>query len=231
MEQQWDLWASLQAGIPASHSASPGSVEARTMTAISGLRCIESSKNSGPLGLLEKTLMGTSRWGSTVCALTWSEVVTPSGRLVYRLSPSAPTTVEHGSGLWPTATVGDSRASGSAGLLDGERPTLRHDADGCGGSRTLADTAWDEQGRQEQRAERERARASCESKPLANAYSESPGRLAEPRTERCEWEPEPDVGRVAHGVPSRVDRLKALGNAIVPQVAEEIFRAINLIRV
>ena len=34
-----------------------------------------------------------------------------------------------------------------------------------------------------------------------------------------EWLPEPDVGRVAHGVPSRVDRLKGLGNAVVPQVA------------
>jgi hypothetical protein len=33
------------------------------------------------------------------------------------------------------------------------------------------------------------------------------------------WPPEPNVGRVAHGVPFRVDRLKALGNAQVPRVA------------
>ena len=32
------------------------------------------------------------------------------------------------------------------------------------------------------------------------------------------WESEPDVGRVAHGVASRVDRLKALGNGQVPLV-------------
>jgi DNA (cytosine-5)-methyltransferase 1 len=34
------------------------------------------------------------------------------------------------------------------------------------------------------------------------------------------WEIEPNVGRVANGVSDRVDRLKGLGNAIVPQVAE-----------
>jgi DNA (cytosine-5)-methyltransferase 1 len=33
------------------------------------------------------------------------------------------------------------------------------------------------------------------------------------------WSTEPDVGRVAHGVPARVDRLKCLGNAVVPQCA------------
>ena len=40
------------------------------------------------------------------------------------------------------------------------------------------------------------------------------------------WVSEPDVGRVAHGVPSRVDRLKALGNSVVPQIPEIIGRAI-----
>lgn len=40
------------------------------------------------------------------------------------------------------------------------------------------------------------------------------------------WLPEPDVGRVANGVPSRVDRLKCLGNAIVPQIVEQIGYAI-----
>jgi hypothetical protein len=40
------------------------------------------------------------------------------------------------------------------------------------------------------------------------------------------WEVEPDVGRVAHGIPSRVDRLRGLGNAVVPQVAEIVGRLI-----
>jgi DNA (cytosine-5)-methyltransferase 1 len=41
------------------------------------------------------------------------------------------------------------------------------------------------------------------------------------------WATEPNVGRVAYGVPQRVDRLRCLGNAIVPQVAYEIFRMID----
>jgi DNA (cytosine-5)-methyltransferase 1 len=40
------------------------------------------------------------------------------------------------------------------------------------------------------------------------------------------WQVEPDVGRVAHGIPKRVDRLKGLGNAVVPQVAEVIGRLV-----
>jgi DNA (cytosine-5)-methyltransferase 1 len=36
------------------------------------------------------------------------------------------------------------------------------------------------------------------------------------------WQTEPDVGRVADGVPARVDRLRGLGNAVVPQLAELI---------
>jgi len=40
------------------------------------------------------------------------------------------------------------------------------------------------------------------------------------------WATEPDVGRVANGVPSRSHRLKCLGNAVVPQIPELIGRAI-----
>lgn len=36
------------------------------------------------------------------------------------------------------------------------------------------------------------------------------------------WAAEPRVGRVAHGVPARVDRLRCLGNAVVPQVAHRV---------
>lgn len=43
---------------------------------------------------------------------------------------------------------------------------------------------------------------------------------------RC-WAAEPDVGRVVNGLPNRVDRLKCLGNAVVPQQAYPIFKALK----
>jgi DNA (cytosine-5)-methyltransferase 1 len=40
------------------------------------------------------------------------------------------------------------------------------------------------------------------------------------------WRVEPDLGRVAYGVPNAMDRIKSLGNAVVPQIPEIIGRAI-----
>jgi DNA (cytosine-5)-methyltransferase 1 len=54
---------------------------------------------------------------------------------------------------------------------------------------------------------------------LAHGCSQG-GQLEHPASRAGAWESEPDVGRVAHGVPHRVDRLRSLGNALVPQIAE-----------
>ena len=40
------------------------------------------------------------------------------------------------------------------------------------------------------------------------------------------WTVEPDVGRVAHGVPARTHRLRLLGNACIPQQAAHAFESI-----
>jgi DNA (cytosine-5)-methyltransferase 1 len=68
-------------------------------------------------------------------------------------------------------------------------------------------------------------------RPLSNDREEVLGGQDYPRGENGSsvgiwWETEPDVGRVAHGVPARVDRLRGLGNAVVPQVAEIVGRLI-----
>ena len=40
------------------------------------------------------------------------------------------------------------------------------------------------------------------------------------------WDIEPDIPRIASGVPHRVERLRALGNAVVPQQFYPVFAAI-----
>ena len=55
---------------------------------------------------------------------------------------------------------------------------------------------------------------------VSNSSSNSPSRTD------LEWAFEPDVGRMAYGVPNRVDRLRGLGNAVVPQVAEIVGRLV-----
>ena len=63
-----------------------------------------------------------------------------------------------------------------------------------------------------------------EAQDTTNGHSR--GRHADGCSSPARWLPEPDVGRVAHGIPSRVDRLKGLGNAIVPQVAAALLSKI-----
>jgi DNA (cytosine-5)-methyltransferase 1 len=86
-------------------------------------------------------------------------------------------------------------------------------------------------------ARRQPARICCK-RNVADANSQrlakrqrqdAEGAWATSRPESCGgewWATEPAVGRVAHGVPARVDRLRGLGNAVVPQVVEVIGRAI-----
>lgn len=63
---------------------------------------------------------------------------------------------------------------------------------------------------------------STEHKGQTNKFIHGSTELPKPET----WLIEPDVGRVAHGVPARVDRLKCLGNAVVPQQVYPILAAI-----
>jgi len=92
---------------PASRSVSPGSEQAREMTASSGRRWLPLLKLSGPLGSLARMCLESSRWNSTVVRLTWKLKATPSGRSLFQLAPLAPSTDETGCGFWPTARSRD----------------------------------------------------------------------------------------------------------------------------
>jgi DNA (cytosine-5)-methyltransferase 1 len=97
--------------------------------------------------------------------------------------------------------------------------------------------------------ERDRRGRLCESRPAGKGrrrFSDGGSEIAsEPGSERLalrqgppgqqphsaiagsyRWAIEPDVGRVAHGVPARVHKLRALGNAIVPALAAQFIKAV-----
>jgi len=81
-------------------------------------------------------------------------------------------------------------------------------------------------------AECERQQRSRESFNTLNSKTQRKRQATQPfyGGEPAIWEPEPSVGRVADGVPNRTHRLKSLGNAVVPQVVEQIGKAIMAMR-
>ena len=70
------------------------------------------------------------------------------------------------------------------------------------------------------------ADANVEVQPSRTFYADEGASLSEFTSGHQWWSIEPDVGRVAHGIPKRVDRLRGLGNAVVPQCVEWIGRRI-----
>jgi DNA (cytosine-5)-methyltransferase 1 len=102
----------------------------------------------------------------------------------------------------PRRNLDDQTSKSSA-----ERRDPRHEFGGR--SSEVADT----NGRRQQKCD-----AQERGLPIFNACSTQP--------KFSQWEIEPDVGRVAHGIPHRVDRLKGLGNAVVPQLAETVGRLV-----
>ena len=72
--------------------------------------------------------------------------------------------------------------------------------------------------------ETEREGEKINKRPEGLSQSES-SRLSKLKNESW-WSVEPSVGRVANGISRRVDRIKGLGNAIVPQIAYQIGKAI-----
>ena len=87
---------------PANHSVLAENAEEETMPVSSGRKCCESSESCSRLGCLEKMLLTSSAWNSTMRLLTWKTQVTKSGHLIFRLSASAPGTKGNGVSLLPT---------------------------------------------------------------------------------------------------------------------------------
>ena len=91
----------------ASRSPLPGSSEARKMTATSGRKWLGLSKNSGPLGLLEKTLLESLNWHSPIFYLNWKPVDIGQGHFLFQLALLEPDTEDTELRLWATPNTMD----------------------------------------------------------------------------------------------------------------------------
>ena len=214
-----------QEDFPASRSATPGSGEARTMTAISGRKCSESYKRQGQLGLLVRMLLESSAWHSTKCVLIWKRADMKSSRSLFQLAVSMPRTEETeygllrgGGAMWPTPRTPSGGPDNSAKRL---RPS------GHRGTTNLLGAVLADPNSQGVFPAKD-ARGNEKDKPESNdKFAWGCGSVHRGQGLQTNWTTEPGVGRVAHGIPNRVDRLKGLGNAIVPQVAYEIIKGIR----
>ena len=91
----------------ASLTVSPGSAEARMMTATSGRNICELYERSNPPGWWVRTFLESLLPCSTMFFLTWNVQVTPQQSLIFQLAHSEPTTSDTESLSWPTPLVTD----------------------------------------------------------------------------------------------------------------------------
>jgi hypothetical protein len=194
---------------PVSHSALQENKKEKTMTVTSGQKCLELYQNSSPLGCLVRTLLVSSAWHSTRCALTWRIKVTKSNRFLFQLLVSPPTTKGNDALFWRTPSASD----GEGGAME-----MRAN---CSGHYKLRDHVLAKKQIILANSNSERGCLWENNRKDAEDVRKSPG-----REELRNWDVEPNVGRVANGVSARVHRLKCLGNAVVPQQVFPILKAI-----
>jgi len=96
-----------------SHSPKRESSKLKTTPDISGRKCLELSGNSGPLGCVEKMLLGSCDWAWTKYSLTWKAKATPRGRLIFQLARQAHPTSDNDYGLLHTPTAKANQTSPS----------------------------------------------------------------------------------------------------------------------
>ena len=201
----------------ASRSAPQATKKAPPTSAISGLSgSISSASAALQLSLVNKLKQRLDTAGSTLFKLTWKEKITPAGRSVSLLRASALRTSGSDSGLWPTTLASDSR--GSAGVGKRELPNA---VKWIGWPTTSTrDYKGGYRGGAYERRQDQHGHAGC---------SSATGFWA-----NCDWlscrdgkyrPVESGTFPLAHGSTARVGRLRAYGNAIVPQAAQALIEA------
>ena len=243
----------------------PAGERARRTAVTSGLTCSVPFTRSGPVGLLVRTLVASSRWYSPARRLTWdvsplcSERISlytasgrntssrpsavilsvkdiPSSRCLFRLVPSVPRTEGTAYGLLPTPMARDYSPRGPNCLQKGLPEIIRE---------MLLPTPTAAEIHHRQRVERwkRQGRTSMEGRTDLGTLREEGEKTASGQPSRflCPgWEEFPTQSPVCgrdDGVPRQLDGItfsswrqqsvKGYGNAIVPQVIYEIFKAIE----
>ena len=259
MRKQVDGQLTLfQEDSPVSRSLKPGSEEARMMTVTSGQKCLELYANSSPLGCLVRTCLESSIWHSTRCFLTWKTRDTPAKHSLFQLAVSMPRTDETESLFWPTPSTGAALCGGTGNfktlkkmaekgmITEEERRQL---SQGNGGKTNPGLLEWLMGYEQEftkliptpcasMYRGGMKARYWTPSSQISHVERERErGTDVPPQSERTagmhsawsDWPDEPGVDRVVDGIPNRVDRIRCLGNAVVPQQFYPFFEAIATI--
>ena len=197
---------------PASPSVWLESKREKKMIVTYGLKCCELSENLRRVGLLVRTYLESSRL--------------PGGEVVKDLEQAGYDCVVF---AFEAAAVGAPHRRARVAFVA--------NADGIGSRKERhqpnTDKKWDDKA-PEQKRRPELCKIGCCSKTVCNTDREVVENSIRHRYKTREqrfairdwWAVEPNVGRVAHGVPNWVDRLKCLGNAVVPQQFYPIFAAI-----
>ena len=228
---------------PASPLAQPVPGAVLPTSAISGPPGSTSSASAAlTLSLVNRLKQRLTTDGSTLFNLTWREKVTPAGRLVYRLAASGRRTSDSDSGLWQTPKALDGvfstpRTTGRpmhrATHLQTQTIALLTNADPTLASWVSPRAQDGERGGEHERgAEMGGGSAATQRGATGNQLDRTD--TIDNFWSDCDWLPcrdgkarpvEPGTFPLAHGVSGRVGRLRAYGNAIVPQVAQTFIEA------
>lgn len=187
----------------ANHTAWQEKDKAQQMTETCGLKPLEQLNKFSRIGLWVKMfsalLIGQKGWSSTKCRLIWKLQGTKFSRFYFRLHLSEHHTEGTESGLSHTENPGGGVqiCAGPAGIVANAK-VIRMEGNGTN-------------------------RQQVAPIPIGQILS---GRN-HARPDWSQWPSKPGIRGRNDGIPNRMDRVKALGNSIVPQVAFQIFKAIE----
>lgn len=212
------------------------------MTVTSGRKCSESYGKSGPLGCLVRMCLESSIWHSTRCYLTWKTKDTPSRRSLFRLAVSMPRTNGSGSAFWPTPVHKGGMCGGTGAIqtlkLMEKTGQITHEErmnfqQGNGGKTNPGLLEWlmgYEQAftRLIPTPTATDYKGGCLTRYYAGGVRRIAEKLSGTHSAWEDWPDEPGIPRVADGIPHRMDRIKCLGNAVVPQQFYPFFMAVMM---